>query len=81
MKTLIIYNDCIKELQYCIIDGDYSYLSGVMINSGQDEELERVSENLLFDRESGEPLLQFSTNVSIAESKNWNRICVITFLP
>lgn len=33
MKTLIIYNSIDAPLQYAIVEGDYSDLNGVCINS------------------------------------------------
>ena len=81
MKTLITYNDCQTDLQYCIIDGDYSHLRGVMINSGHNVELEKEASNLLFDNDSGEFLLSFSNDVSIVENKNWDKVVIVTFLP
>jgi hypothetical protein len=81
MTTLIMYNDCISDMQYTILDGDYSHLNGVAINSGMNQDLERESVELLFDEETGDNLLQFYEDVSIVENKDWDKFCVITFLP
>lgn len=80
MKTLIIYNDCISEIQYCIIDGDFSHLSGTKINSGINSDLEYYTSSLLFDDE-GNYKYPFSADVKLVEDKNWDKIAVITFLP
>lgn len=81
MKTLIIYNDCENELQYTILEDDYSYLNGVCINSGVDPDKERKACDLLYDSKTGANLLTMSSDVSLVESKNWDKIAVVTFLP
>lgn len=79
MKTLIIYNT-LEELQYGIVEGDYSDLNGVMINAcDQDESKVEKACSLLFDEESNYRI-ELSEDVSLIESKDWDFVSVITFL-
>ena len=80
MKTLIIYNDCMSEIQYCIIDGDFTHMNGVTINSGFNSDLEYEAGLLLFD-EVGNNNYPFDNDTKLVEDKNWDKIAVITFLP
>lgn len=52
MKTLIIYNSTDSPLQYAIVEGDYSDLNGICINSF-DEDTIKVEKacKLLFDKD------------------------------
>lgn len=81
IKTLLIYNDCENELQYTILEGDFSFLNGVCINSGVDLKKEKEACDLLYDKETGATLLLMSNDVSLVESKIWDKIAVVTFLP
>lgn len=40
MKTLLIYNSTDSSLQYAIVEGDYSDLNGVCINSFNYQDIE-----------------------------------------
>lgn len=80
MKTLIIYNSSDSPLMYTILDGDYSELNGVYLNSCEDIELQKKALDLLYKPNSGDFAIALSTDVSIAESKNWDKIACITFI-
>lgn len=81
IKTLLIYNDCENDLQYAILEGDFSFFNGVCINSGVDLKKEKEACDLLYDKETGATLLLMTNDVSLVESKNWDKIAVVTFLP
>mgnify|MGYP000286733519 CR=1 FL=1 len=80
MKTLIIYNSTDAPLQYAIVEGDYSDLNGICINSFDEDrtKVERACE-LLFDKD-GKFLLPFSEDISLLNNKNWDVAAVVTFI-
>lgn len=80
MKTLIIYNSTDAPLQYAIVEGDYSDLNGICINSFDEDrtKVERACE-LLFDKD-GRFLLPFSEDISLLNNKNWDVASVVTFI-
>lgn len=80
MRTLIIYNGIEEPLKYAIIEGDYSELHGAMINI-YSRDKEKKALDLLFDDHTGGFLFELSEDVTIVESKNWDKIAVITFVP
>jgi hypothetical protein len=80
MKTLIIYNPIEAPLKYAIIKGDFSHLHGATINV-YSREKEKKALDLLFDRNNGDFLIDLSDDIAIAESKDWDKIAVITFMP
>lgn len=80
MRTLIIYNGIEEPLKYAILEGDYSGLHGAMINVySRDKEIKAL--DLLFDNQTGDFLLELSEDVTLVESKDWDKIAVITFVP
>ena len=80
MRTLIIYNGIEELLKYAIIEGDYSELHGAMINI-YSRDKEKKALDLLFDDRTGGFLFELSEDITIVESKNWDKIAVITFVP
>ncbi|MCE8758518.1 hypothetical protein K0F43_21315 [Bacteroides fragilis] len=80
MKTLIIYNSTTEALQYAIVEGDYSDLNGICLNSFDEDtiKVEKACE-LLFDKDGGF-LLPFSEDISLLNNKNWDVAAVITFI-
>jgi hypothetical protein len=80
MRTLIIYNGIEEPLKYAIIEGDYSELHGAMINI-YSRDKEKKALDLLFDAHTGDFLFELSEDVTIVESKKWDKIAVITFVP
>ncbi|MCE8828355.1 hypothetical protein K0F25_20325 [Bacteroides fragilis] len=80
MKTLIIYNSIDAPLQYAIVEGDYSDLNGVCINSfNEDRTKVEKACDFLFDKD-GRFLLPFSEDISLLNNKNWDVAVVITFI-
>lgn len=80
MRTLIIYNGIEESLKYAILEGDYSALHGAMINVySRDKEIKAL--DLLFDDQTGDFLFELSEDVALVESKDWDKIAVITFIP
>lgn len=82
MRTLIIYNSLDRPIEFAIISGDHSHLNGVNINScEEDPEREKEAIALLYKEGTGELKFPVTTDTSLAESKEWDKIAVITFLP
>lgn len=80
MKTLIIYNVDGYPLRYAIVDGDYSDLNGVHLNSfNEDPEKEKKAEELLWCEKCFFKI-DFSEDISLVESKNWDKVALITFI-
>lgn len=81
MKTLLIYNSIEALLQYAIVEGDYSDLNGLCLNSF-DEDIIKVEKacELLFD-DCGNFLIDFSEDISLVEDKNWDKVAILTFIP
>lgn len=80
MRTLIIYNGIEEPLKYAILEGNYSELHGAVINVySRDKEIKSL--DLLFDNQTGDFLIELSEDITLAESKDWDKIAVITFAP
>lgn len=81
MKTLLIYDTVDGDLRYSILDGDYSHLNGIKINSDENPEKEEEANNLIYNDETCINKIPLFTDTSIVESKQWDKVIVITFLP
>lgn len=79
MKTLIIFNDC-ETIQYIIVDGDYSRFNNIVFNVGIVTELEKECNQWLWD-DDGVLKHIMSTNTSIIEDKQWDKVAIITWIP
>lgn len=80
MKTLLIYNSIDEPLRYAILEGDRSNVHGAIINGCSDEEKAKAACNLLFS-ETGEYQIEMTEDISLVESKKWDKVAVVTFLP
>lgn len=80
MKTVIIYNDILNALQYAIVDGDYSRFNDVAFNSINEHPFENECNDFLFGDE-GVMKLELSSDVSLLQNKQWDKVACITFLP
>lgn len=82
MKTLIIYIDFENSLEFLIVDGDYSRFNGVMVNFVNGTGFEDEFCDWMFDRETGRRNhIGWSTDASIIENKEWDKVAICTFLP
>lgn len=83
MKTLIIYNDIESPIQFLVVDGDYSIFNGVIVNSVNGNGFEDKFCDWMFDKETGERnnLGQWSSDNSILESKDWDKVAICMWLP
>lgn len=80
-RTLLIYNPIEEPLKYAILEGDYSDINGVCINAcGEDKDKIKKACSLLFDDE-GNYLIDLSEDISLMESKNWDKVAIVTFVP
>jgi len=80
MKTIIIYDSYFNGIKFSIVDGDYSRFNGVEINSNS-HELEHECSLWLFDQVTGDYLIDFVNSISLLESKEWDKVAIIRFLP
>ena len=68
MKTLVLYNDMWSNRpQFFLIDGDYSHLDGVYINSDSDKEKIKELTNILFTEGEG-----VKVNLFDKPTKDWD---------
>jgi hypothetical protein len=81
MRTLIIYNDIENPLPYIIVDGDYSRFNGVVVNAVQGNGFEKEFCDWMWDEGGVEKHNSWSKDVSIIESKQFDKVAVCTFLP
>jgi hypothetical protein len=81
MKTLIIYNPLESDIEYLVVDGDYSRFNGVCINSANGNGFEDEFVDFFFVEETGECKHNTSRDISIVEGKNWDKVAVVTWLP
>lgn len=80
MKTLIIYNQLDQELLYTIVEGDYSRFHGVCVNSTICTGFEQEFCDFLFGTE-GNYKLELSSDVSLIENKQWDKVAITTWIP
>jgi hypothetical protein len=74
MKTLIIWDEMDGEIEFVLLDGDYSHLNRVYCNAGKDEEKEEELYNLMYNEEgvfrhkvyAGFPPLEKDTKIIVA---------------
>ena len=80
MKTLIIYNEIpTKSPQFLILEGDFSRFNGVEFNMNIDHPHEEECNEFMFNPETGEIKHEFSGEVSVIESKDFDKVALITF--
>jgi hypothetical protein len=80
MKTLLIYLEVPEQdPQFAILEGDYSRWNGICINSKPHEYAEEFTE-YFFDVESGKIKIDLSFDVSVVESKMYDKVIIVTFL-
>ena len=80
MKTLIIYNPVVSELEYYIFDGDLTKFNRLVINGVTDDyKLLEEFENLLWDSE-GNRIIEKQTNKDLLDNKEWDLTAVVTEL-
>jgi hypothetical protein len=80
MKTLIIFNSVEKDIEYFIINGDYSRFNNVVFNGFNDDPLIKECSEWLWDYD-GKFLHNTSTNTSLIEDKQWDKVSIITWIP
>lgn len=80
MRTLIVYNDLERDLQFSIVEGDYGRFDGIMFNAGREHPFESECMDFIFD-EVGNFKIQLSENKSLVKNKEWDEVAFITFLP
>jgi hypothetical protein len=81
MKTLIVYNDLESPIQFLVVDGDFSRFHGVIVNAVEGSGFEEEFCDWMFEKDSGERNHKWSTDKSILEDKNWDRVAICTWIP
>lgn len=83
MKTLIIYNDILNPLSFLILEGDFTKFNRIIVNSDVNPELEKEFCDWMYDKETGELnfLKQWSNDISVVESKDWDKVAICTWIP
>lgn len=82
IKTLIIYDQCgQEEIKFYVVQGDYTHLDGIYINSMQDEGLVEELVNLFYDCETGQDLLTPEDSFPLKAVKDGALVIVAGFLP
>ena len=81
MKTIIIYNQLDQNIQYLIVEGDFSRFNGAAINSCMGNGFEGEFVEWFYESGTGKNNFQMSENSSILESKEWDKIAIVTWLP
>jgi hypothetical protein len=78
----MIYNGIETPPEYLIVDGDYSRFNGVLVNSINGTGYEDEFVKWMFDNETGLPKsTEWSEDVRVIESKEWDKVAICTFLP
>lgn len=81
MKTLLIYNSVEDELKYLILDGDYSKFHGVVLQAITSSDIEKEFNEFFYNIEDGSLKFELSSDKSLIENKNWDKIAIVTWLP
>lgn len=81
MKTLIIYNPLDSELEYVIVDGDYGRFHGIVVNSTINHPHEEEFIKFFFEDETGKFKHQLSSDKSLIEGKDWDKVAIVTWIP
>jgi hypothetical protein len=81
MKTLLIYNQIDTELQYALLDGDYSRFHGVIVNATVGNGFEEEFVDFFFNKENGDTNFPLSNDVKLIENKGWDKVAIATWLP
>lgn len=76
MKTLIILRN---EMQFLIVDGDYSRFNGVTVNGEYGNGFEDEFCNFLWD-ENGKYRHEWSNDISLIENKEWDKVAICTYI-
>jgi hypothetical protein len=79
MRTLVFWDEIDINLQWFIVDGDWTRFKHICINGERnDEELKLGSEllKLVYNEDTGEKLITMSSDVSLIESKNWDKVII-----
>lgn len=79
MKTLVIFNDC-ETVKYIIVDGDFSRFNNITFNVGIESDLEDECSKWLWN-DDGILKHSFSSDTSIIENKQWDKVAIITWIP
>jgi hypothetical protein len=77
MKTLIIFNE-IEKVSFLIIEGDYSIFNGVKVNGSYGNGFEDEFCEFMYDDE-GDCRHELSTDISLIENKQWDKVALCTY--
>lgn len=81
-QTVLIYDQCGQEdVQFVVLDGDYSELNGIYINNAHQEESDQERLNDLIYDEDGLHKVQFMKEFPVDAVKAGAVVIVAGFLP
>ena len=80
MITIIVYNDIESQLQFLLVEGDYSRFNGVMVNCGNGTGYENEFCDWMFDKEGNRKHV-WTEDKSLLENKNWDKVAICTWIP
>lgn len=78
MRTLIIYNEEDLDLEFFILEGDYSRFDGIKINYDKHPYEEEFT-SMFFDEETGERKIKTTSNKELLENKEWDKVAYVLF--
>lgn len=77
-----MYDDLTSPIRYKIFEEDLSRFNGVVVNSVKGTGFEEEFSKWMYNQETGEELHEgWTQDVSIIESKEWDKVVLCTFLP
>ena len=81
MKTIIIFNQIEEQLEYVIVDGDFTRFNGCCINACEGNGYEDEFVDWFFDDITGDKKFETTTNIDLLEQKEWDKVVLVTWLP
>ena len=81
MKTIIIYNQIDRPLEFLIVDGDFTRFNGCIINSCVGNGFESEFGDWFYKPGTGDYNFEVTTDLSLLENKNWDKVALVTWLP
>ena len=81
MKTIIIYNQIDRPLEFLIADGDFTRFNGCILNACAGNGFESDFVDWFYKPGTGDYNFEVTTDLSLLENKNWDKVALVTWLP
>jgi len=72
MKTIVIWDDCEASLRFFVVEGDYSHLNGVYLNSCAAKNLDDQLNTLIAYDDCGQPQHKMLDEFPLDECYSYN---------